>query len=236
MAKKSIRGLFVKTDGQAPRPGSPSGSAWAPPAGTGFVPGSAPKSYLDTGPRRGQSSGNATAVTSTAVDTQFTAEIEEQLRTVPTPKGFDMFLGALENLTQFIPDEGNRFKAAMVTAAASGLTPAQIVEALEAQLAALEKILATFQSDLETEANESIAERESQLKTLATQIGDLQRQLADIQREMQKLSDDQRRLQDENAQVEQRKSLVTNRYSSAHAAKLGKTQELLSKVQRYLGQ
>jgi regulator of replication initiation timing len=237
----ALKDLFVKSDDdKKPKPGKPPTSAWSEQTKTGSVPG-APKSYLGGTGRRGQ--GNAagqtvvpTASGSTTIDPEFSAELEELLGTVPAPKGFDIFLGALDNLAKYIPDEGNRFKAAMETASASGLTVRLIVDTLQAQLQVLQQRLALFQKELEDEANEAVAEREQQLKTLVAQIGELDRQIKKLQEEKQQLSDDQRELQQANAQVEQKKAQVVARFQSAHTALLGKTQGLLEQVRRYLGQ
>lgn len=231
-----LKDLFVKGDEQKAKAGPPPASGWAAQAGTGTVPG-APKSYLEKGNRRGQAAAKATTVAGpTGVDPEFTAEIEEQLKTVPAPKGFDVFLGALDNLKKFIPDEGNRFKAAMEMTASSGLTPKQIIETLRSQLKALEQIMANFQRELQEEAEASTAEREQQLKGLAAQIEDLQRKINALQEEKQGLSEDERRLQDQKALMEQQKTQVTARFTGAHSSFAAKTQELLDKVSRYLGQ
>lgn len=229
-------GLFLKDKGDGkPKTGSPPVSTWA-----GQVKGAPPKSYLEGGTRRSQSTASAAAAAATSspttIDSEFSAEIEEKLRTVPAPKGFDIFLAALESLGKYIPDESSRFKAAMESASATGLTPAQIVETMQARVELLRQFQANFQKDLDDEAREAIADRDQQLKTLASQIDELDRQIKNLQTEKQELSDEQRKLQEANAQVAQQKAQVTARFQSAHEAQLGKTQELLQKVRQHLGQ
>ncbi len=230
-------GLFVKNKGdKKPKTDSPPPvSTWA-----GQVRGTpgAPKSYLG-GSRRSQTVASATplaAMAPTTIDTEFSADIEQQLGTVPAPKGFDVFLAALDSLGKYIPDESNRYKAAMESASPSGLTPGQIVDTLQARLELLRQIQTNFQAELEAEASEKVAEREQQLKALATQIDELDRQIKSLQKEKQDLTDDQRDLQVANAQVEQQKAQVTGRFQSAHTAHLSTTQELLQKVRQHLGQ
>jgi uncharacterized phage infection (PIP) family protein YhgE len=230
--------LFIKKKVEPKaKAGPPPGSSWAAQVGTGTVPGAPPRSYLDSGTRRSQAAAKATTVAGpTEVDPEFTTEIEEQLKAVPAPKGFDVFLGALESLNKFVPDEGNRFKAAMEMTASSGLTSKQISETLRSRLQTLQQILASFQKELKEEAEASTAEREQQLKGLAAQIEDLQSQINALQKEKQGLSEDERELQEKNLQMEQQKAQVTNRYTGAHSSITTKTQELLDKVLRYLGQ
>jgi len=177
-----------------------------------------------------------TVVTPTAVDSEFSAEIENQLMGVPAPKGFDAFLAALENLSQFIPDEGDCFKAAMKMAAGHGLTPKQIIETLRSKLDELQQIQATFQRDIKREAEESSAAREQEQRALTAQIADLQRRISALQEQMQGLSHDERTLEEANAKMEEKIAQVTRRHTGAHSFHVGRTQELLEKVQKHLGQ
>ncbi len=226
-------GLFFKDkpSEQKTGTGTPPTSAWA-----GQVKGtSTAKSYLG-GTRRSQPVTTTVAATATTIDAEFASDLAAHLQTVPAPKGFDVFLATLESLSKYIPDEGNRYKAAMEAAATSGLSPMDIVATLQAQSELLRQIEASFLKDLDTEAEEQTAEREQQLKALTAQIEEIDRQLKKLQQEKQDLADDQRELQEANAQVVHQKAAVTTRFQSAFGAHMSKTQELLQKVRTHLGQ
>lgn len=198
-----------------------------------------------------QSSGNspgnnsATSVKSSgtgAVNPKFTAMLQEALGTAKTG-GYDAFIGLYETLKDAIPDEGKCFQASFKAAAKqnSGLTPEQLMTAVQERISILDNKKNAIDAQLEDELKELSSNKNQQLQQVADQIAGLRTEIAALEIEVEKkkksvdeLTNSQQVISRELSNLDNNKKATSEEFARAHALQRDAFMSLSEKIQKYL--
>lgn len=174
--------------------------------------------------------------TTTTIDPEFDQELGDLLGMVTLPEGFVAFTQALNALSQYIADEGTRFKAAFDTATkTSTLTKEGVRSALQAQQVALKDRQQKFLQELEEDAASMRTEHETELREIGEQKTSLEDQIGKLQRQVEDLTERENELNGANARVDNQKEGVIARFNSAFEPRLQTITDMLGKIAAYLG-
>lgn len=111
----------------------------------------------------------------------FLGKLRDKLATAAASGLLNSFVSTMESLVDAIPEEGNRFRAAVkVLSKQSGVTPEQLTDAYNSLIALLEAESTKFHTAVESQKAAEVDARDQQVQSLNSQIEGLMKQRDEI--------------------------------------------------------
>jgi hypothetical protein len=130
------------------------------------------------------------AVPASGADENFVQKLRVKMAASPSSATIQAFTASLDSLAEFIPEEGQRFRAAAKQLLASGVNAGSLSDAYSALFGILDTEAQGFTTVVQQRTADQITARESQIETINASILDKQNEITGLMQQRDSISNE----------------------------------------------